>query len=152
MIVKIRGTEAHECWHIFDAKGEVKYTQEMLSVNDIEHGIPILDSNNKVCGSVSVGAHKRILSAGDFPEWHEFNEVKRVEGDDSPGPDLDKRHPCVLLSIIKNGGWEIGDVYTILFNTVAYICNDEGRTIEKVTPDWTMARTDHAAQRPVKEQ
>lgn len=45
-------------------------------------------------------------------------------GDESPPGD----HPMkTLICRLENG-----DEYTIVFDTIAYLCNDEGKTVEKI--------------------
>jgi len=135
MIVKIRGTNAESEWLIFEVNGGfVRYSHEMLSVNDIHRGRRIFDEQGNEVGCFGLGLDEHIVAVGDCPAWG------RVLSADERDPECDVEHPFVLLSIVKNKGKEEEDMFRILFNTVAYICNDEGKTIEKVSPNWRMAR------------
>ena len=66
----------------------------------------------------------------------DFNELdvdvvimdRMNSGDENPPGD----HPMKVLICRLDSGLESGDEYVIVFDTFAYLCNDLGKTIEKI--------------------
>lgn len=108
MILKIQRYVGREKWEIYDNLRKVSWSE--------------CDASDFVPDGKEVKAFPDVLILDHFAKRKEFNPAH-----------LSSNTFCVLLRCKEKVGDE---PITIVFDTIAYLCNDLGRTIEKIVANY----------------